>query len=71
MWRDPHLKPAYLFALVAGAFDSIDGEFVTMSGKTVKLGVHVDKGDASRAGYAMDALKRLDEMGRRGFPARI
>ncbi len=58
IWRDPHLKPAYLFALVAGAFDSIYDDFVTMSGKRVKLGVHVDKGDASRAGYAMDSLKR-------------
>ncbi|HWA22406.1 MAG TPA: aminopeptidase N [Caulobacterales bacterium] len=58
LWRDPHLKPAYLFALVAGAFDSIEDEFTTMSGKRVKLGVHVDKGDASRAGYAMDSLKR-------------
>jgi aminopeptidase N len=58
IWRDPHLKPSYLFALVAGAYDSIEDEFVTMSGKHVKLGVHVDKGDSSRAGYAMDALKR-------------
>jgi aminopeptidase N len=58
LWRDPHLKPAYLFALVAGAFDSIEDEFTTMSGKRVRLGVHVDKGDASRAGYAMDSLKR-------------
>jgi aminopeptidase N len=58
VWRDPHPKPAYLFALVAGAFDSIHDVFVTMSGRVVTLGVHVDDGEAPRARYAMDALKR-------------
>jgi aminopeptidase N len=29
-----------------------------MSGRTVALGIHVDPGDAARAHYAMDALKR-------------
>ncbi|MDX2233580.1 MAG: aminopeptidase N [Hyphomonadaceae bacterium] len=58
VWRDPHPKPAYLFALVAGAFDSIHDEFVTLSGRVVKLGVYVDDGEAPRAHYAMDALKR-------------
>ncbi|MBY0448754.1 MAG: aminopeptidase N, partial [Hyphomonadaceae bacterium] len=33
LWRDPHLKPAYLFALVAGAFDSLEDGFVTASGR--------------------------------------
>jgi aminopeptidase N len=58
IWRDPHPKPTYLFALVAGAFDSIEDEFITASGKRVKLGVHVDQGDSPRAHYAMEALKR-------------
>ncbi|KAF0176345.1 MAG: aminopeptidase N [Caulobacteraceae bacterium] len=58
VWRDPHPKPAYLFALVAGAFDSIHDAFTTMSGKKVDLGVYVDDGEAPRARYAMDALKR-------------
>ncbi|HVY03109.1 MAG TPA: aminopeptidase N, partial [Caulobacterales bacterium] len=58
LWRDPHPKPCYLFALVAGDFDSHRDEFVTMSGKRVKLAIHVDKGDAPRAAYAMDSLKR-------------
>ena len=38
-WRDPHPKPTYLFALVAGAFDSIYDDFVTSSGRKVKLGM--------------------------------
>ncbi len=58
VWRDPHPKPSYLFALVAGAFDSVFDHFTTQSGRAVTLGVHVDQGDGGRVAYAMDALKR-------------
>ncbi len=58
VWIDPHPKPSYLFALCAGKYESIHDEFVTMSGRRVALGIYVDPGDAPRAGYAMDALKR-------------
>jgi aminopeptidase N len=58
VWVDPHPKPSYLFALVAGRYDSITDTFTTMSGRKVALGIHVDPGDAERARYAMDALKR-------------
>jgi aminopeptidase N len=57
-WDDPHLKPSYLFALVAGDFDQINDSFTTKSGRDVELAIYVDKGEASRAHYAMDALKR-------------
>jgi len=58
VWVDPHPKPSYLFALVAGKFDSIGDHFVTKSDRRVDLGIYVDPGDAERARYAMDALKR-------------
>jgi aminopeptidase N len=58
VWRDPYPKPSYLFALVAGLFDTIRDEFVTASGRSVALAIHVDVGDAQRAAFAMDALKR-------------
>jgi aminopeptidase N len=58
VWVDPHPKPSYLFALVAGKFDSIHDTFRTRSGREVKLGIYVDPGDSERARYAMDALKR-------------
>ncbi|VAV97349.1 Membrane alanine aminopeptidase N [hydrothermal vent metagenome] len=58
LWQDPFKKPAYLFALVAGAFDMIEDQFTTMSGKIVPLHIYVDPGDAHLASYAMDALKR-------------
>ncbi|MEM6627034.1 MAG: aminopeptidase N [Pseudomonadota bacterium] len=57
-WTDPHPKPAYLFALVAGDYDVARDTFTTRSGRRVPLSVYVDKGDADRAGYALDALKR-------------
>ncbi len=57
-WRDPFPKPSYLFALVAGGFDLLEDEFVTRSGKVTPLRIYVDPGDAPRATYAMDALKR-------------
>jgi aminopeptidase N len=57
-WNDPFPKPCYLFALVAGELDELADSFVTMSGRTVDLRIYVDPGMASRAAYAMDALKR-------------
>lgn len=57
-FEDPFPKPCYLFCLVAGEFESISDSFTTMSGKEVKLFIHVDPGDGQRAHFAMDALKR-------------
>ena len=57
-WHDPFPKPAYLFALVAGEFDVLEDSFTTMSGRHIPLTIYVDPGDAPRAEYAMDALKR-------------
>ena len=58
VWRDPHRKPCYLFALVAGDLAHIADRFVTASGRKVDLGVYVEHGREDRADYAMDSLKR-------------
>ena len=58
VWHDPFPKPSYLFALVAGDLGSIHDEFVTASGRKVRLGIYVEHGKERLAGYAMDALKR-------------
>ena len=58
IWEDPFPKPCYLFALVAGDFDLLEDSFKTMSSRDIPLTIYVDKGDAPRAEYAMDALKR-------------
>ncbi|PIB96540.1 aminopeptidase N [Caulobacter sp. X] len=57
-WVDPFPKPSYLFALVAGDLDVVTDSFVTMSGREVALKIFVDPGQASRATYALDSLKR-------------
>jgi aminopeptidase N len=58
VWHDPHPKPAYLFALVAGDLGVITDTFTTASGRHVDLGIYVEHGKERRALYAMDALKR-------------
>lgn len=57
-WFDPHPKPSYLFALVAGDLGTVEDRFVTMSGREVTLRIHVEHGNEPKAAYAMDALKR-------------
>ncbi|MEO8004496.1 MAG: aminopeptidase N [Betaproteobacteria bacterium] len=57
-WEDPFPKPAYLFAMVAAKLDRLESDFVTHSGRTVKLAVFVEPGKLDQCGFAMDALKR-------------
>jgi aminopeptidase N len=57
-WIDPHPKPSYLFALVAGDLVAVRDQFVTRSGKTVALGIWVRRGDEDKCGHAMDSLKK-------------
>jgi aminopeptidase N len=58
VWHDPHPKPSYLFALVAGDLGVVEDSFTTMSGRNVALKIFVEHGKELRAAYAMDALKR-------------
>ena len=58
IWRDPHPKPCYLFALVAGDLSPVASSFTTMSGRKVDLKIYVEHGKEARAVWAMDALKR-------------
>ena len=58
VWEDPFPKPCYLFALVAGQFDLLEDHFITRSKRNIPLTIYVDLGDAPRAKYAMNALKR-------------
>ncbi|MDB4145783.1 aminopeptidase N [Amylibacter sp.] len=57
-WQDPWVKPAYLFALVAGDLVFYEDTFITKSGRNVDLQIYVREGDQSKCEYAMDALKR-------------
>ncbi len=58
IWRDPHPKPCYLFALVGGDLSSIASTFKTKSGRKVDLRIYVEHGKEKRAAWAMDSLKR-------------
>ncbi len=55
-WHDPHPKPSYLFALVAGDFDVLRDQYQTRSGRNVALEIFVDKGNLDRANHAMVSL---------------
>ncbi|NEY91306.1 aminopeptidase N [Tabrizicola oligotrophica] len=57
-WDDPWPKPAYLFALVAGALVAHPGQFTTASGRDVALNIWVRPGDENRCAWGMEALKK-------------
>jgi aminopeptidase N len=58
VWHDPHPKPSYLFALVAGDLACVEDHYVTMSGRNVTLRIYVEHGKQDHCAYAMDSLKR-------------
>nr|WP_298057839.1 aminopeptidase N [uncultured Halomonas sp.] len=57
-WEDPHPKPCYLFAPVAGNLHSVEDHFTTMSGRDVTLQIWVEKDNLDKTEHAMASLKR-------------
>lgn len=55
-WHDPHLKPCYLFALVAGDFDLLEGSYTTQEARDVVLQMFVEKGRKHQAQHALNSL---------------
>ncbi|TVR15781.1 MAG: aminopeptidase N [Planctomycetota bacterium] len=63
-WHDPHPKPSYLFALVAGPLECLPGSFTTMSGRQVRLEMWVEPGYREQCHHALESLQhamRWDE----------
>ncbi len=58
VWHDPHKKPAYLFALVAGKLEVAEDSFTTINQKQVALKLYVEPQNIDKTDYALDALKR-------------
>ena len=58
VWHDPFPKPSYLFALVAGRFDVLEGSFTTLSGREVSLKIFTDVGQGEQCHHALDAVKK-------------
>jgi len=57
-WHDPFLKPCYLFALVAGQFEVLEGYYQTLSGRNIKLQCFVGPGLKEKARFALESLKK-------------
>jgi aminopeptidase N len=57
-WEDPFPKPSYLFALVAGDLRDHSGEFITMSGRKVRLEIWVEPQNVDRCEHALRSLQR-------------
>ncbi|MEO7072104.1 MAG: aminopeptidase N [Rhodanobacter sp.] len=55
---DPHRKPSYLFALVAGHLEHIDRDYVTADGRAVQIKIWAEADAIDRCHYALDALVR-------------
>jgi len=57
-WEDPFMKPAYLFALVAGDLWCVEDVFTTGSGREVALRIYVEPENIDKCQHAMDSLKK-------------
>ncbi|MDX8413225.1 MAG: aminopeptidase N [Mariprofundales bacterium] len=57
-WHDPHPKPCYLFALVAGDLSCVEEHFTTASGRVVTLRIFTEAHHIKQCGHAMESLKR-------------
>lgn len=57
-WQDPHPKPSYLFALVAGDLYCQQDNFITRSGRDVSLQIYVDHENKHKCDHALRSLKQ-------------
>lgn len=57
-WEDPFMKPAYLFALVAGDLWCVEDSFTTMNQRDVALRIYVEPENIDKCQHAMDSLKK-------------
>ncbi|MNJ12125.1 Aminopeptidase N [compost metagenome] len=57
-WEDPFMKPAYLFALVAGDLWCVEDKFTRQSGRDVTLRIYVEPENIDKCQHAMTSLKK-------------
>lgn len=57
-WEDPFMKPAYLFALVAGDLWCVEDSFTRHSGRDVTLRIYVEPENIDKCDHAMVSLKK-------------
>ena len=66
-WHDPHPKPSYLFALVAGDLARVSAPFVTMEGRHVEVNIWAAEHDVERCHFALGAALRAMEWDEKRF----
>ncbi|MDR0276255.1 MAG: aminopeptidase N [Burkholderiaceae bacterium] len=57
-WHDPHKKPCYLFAMVAGKLAAREQRMTDRAGREHLLQIYVRPGDLEQTGHAMQSLVR-------------
>jgi len=65
VWHDPHPKPCYLFALVAGDLTCVESSFRTVGDRDVALHMWVEAKDSDKCEHALASLRaamRWDEV---------
>ena len=58
VWDDPHPKPSYIFALVAGDLGCLRGSHTTPSGREVQIAIHAPARFVGQCQFALQALQR-------------
>jgi aminopeptidase N len=66
-WKDPHKKPCYLFAIVAGDLSFIEDYYKTSSGKDVTLRIFAEKKNIANCAYALTSLKKAMQWDERTY----
>ena len=56
IWEDPHPKPSYLFAMVAGNLGFIESKYITKSNKNVKLRIYAEFNKLKQLNLAMESI---------------
>ena len=58
IWDDPHPKPSYIFAVVAGNLGCLADRYTTASGREVRIAMYAPERFVAQCDFAMGALKR-------------
>lgn len=58
IWDDPHPKPSYIFAVVAGKLGCLADGYTTGSGREVRIAMYAPERFLAHCDFALGALKR-------------
>ncbi|MGH8030582.1 MAG: aminopeptidase N, partial [Arenimonas sp.] len=57
-WHNPHRTPSYLFAIAAGALESVGTRLSTCEGREMAINVWAAPGESARCRFALEAAER-------------